>query len=254
MSFITDRLGLTGKKPAQVASYQASPVTTTTGTATPTGGGGVTTALSPELLQFYNLYLREAMENMPTKASQDFANQVNVFGQSMFGGATGLDTNQMTNDYYNQFISGLQPQREAENVSLANQLFSQGRTGLGTGTTGGYINPEQFSLFKARGLADQNLAFESTNRARGIQMEDIQKALGLYGMGQSFKTEPYGVSAGILKNAMNLGQANASFIPYGIQSGSAGANAGANILNAETSARNANLGFWGSIGSSLLKK
>ena len=252
MSFITKMFG--GKTPdTSQAQYNPANVTGPTGGVN-WSGGNATLTLSDELKRLYDQYVSGASSTLPSPEQLAFGNEVSDYGKGMFSQASNLNLNEMIAKYYNQQQDIMAPGREAENVSLANTLFSQGRTGLGTGTTGGYINPEQFSLFKARGLADQNLAFESTNRARGIQMEDIQKALGLYGMGQSFKTEPYGVSAGILGNAMNLGQANASFIPYGIQSGSAGANAGANILNAETSTRNANLGFWGSIGSSLLKK
>ena len=252
MGFIADFFG--GKKPETTqAKYNPANVTGPTGGVN-WSGGNATLTLSDALKQLYDQYVSGASSTLPSPEQLDFGNQVSDYGKGMFSQASNLNLNEMIAKYYNQQQNIMAPGREAENVSLANTLFSQGRTGLGTGTTGGYINPEQFSLFKARGLADQNLAFESTNRARGIQMEDIQKALGLYGMGQSFKTEPYGVSAGILGNAMNLGQSSASFIPYGIQSGSAGANAGANILNAETSTRNANLGFWGNLGSAFLKK
>ena len=252
MGFIADFFG--GKKPETTqAEYNPANVTGPTGGVN-WSGGNATLTLSDALKQLYDQYVGGASSTLPSPEQLAFGNEVSDYGKGMFSQASNLNLNEMIAKYYNQQQDIMAPGREAENVSLANTLFSQGRTGLGTGTTGGYINPEQFSLFKARGLADQNLAFESTNRARGIQMEDIQKALGLYGMGQSFKTEPYGVSAGILGNAMNLGQSSASFIPYGIQSGSAGANAGANILNAETSTRNANLGFWGNLGSAFLKK
>lgn len=253
MSFITKMFG--GKTPdTSQAQYTPANVTGPTGGVN-WSGGNATLTLSDALKQLYDQYVSGASSTLPSPEQLDFGNQVSNYGKGMFSNASKMNLNEMIAKYYNQQQDIMAPGREAENVSLANTLFSQGRTGAGVGVSGGgYINPEQFSLFKARGLADQNLAFESTNRARGIQMEDIQKALGLYGMGQSFKTEPYGVSAGILGNAMNLGQSNASFIPYGIQSGSAGANAGANILNAETSARNANLGFWGNLGSAFLKK
>lgn len=253
MSFVTDLFGGDSPDTSQ-AQYKPANVTGPTGGVN-WSGGNATITLSDALKQLYDQYVSGAASAVPSTEQLDFGNKVSDYGKGMFSKASNMNLNEMIANYYNQQQNIMAPGREAENVSLGNTLFSKGRTGAGVGVAGGgYVNPEQFSLFKARGLADQNLALESTNRARGIQMEDIQKALGLYGMGQSFKTEPYGVSAGILGNAMNLGQSNASFIPYGIQSGSAGATAGANILNAETSSRNANLGFWGSLGSSLLSK
>lgn len=102
MSFITDALGITGQDAPQVAPYQASNIYSTTGSAVGGPGGSVTTSLSPELQQFYNFYLNEAMKNMPTGASQDFANQVAKYGQDLFGQGAGLNTQQMTSDYYNQ--------------------------------------------------------------------------------------------------------------------------------------------------------
>jgi hypothetical protein len=253
MSFITDALGLTGNDPVQVAPYSASPVTTTTGMATPTGSGGVTTSLSPELQQFYNLYLNEATKNLPTAASQDFANRVNVFGQSMFGGATGLDTNQMTNDYYNQFISGLQPQREAENVSLANQLFSQGRTGLGAGVSGGgYVNPEQFALLKAREQANAGIYLNAQDRARTIRNQELQSGLGFVGLGNELKTQGYALPTSLFGTGVQLGQINNPLIAPSLTGGQYVT--GVNTQNAQyqNQANLADQAFWGQLISAAV--
>jgi hypothetical protein len=220
MSFVTDALGFTGNDPAQVAPYQASPITTTTGTVTPTGGGGVTTALSPELQQFYNLYLREAMKNMPTEASQDFANQVGQYGQSMFGQAANLDTGAMTNQYYNQVLQGLDPQRQQENVTLGNTLFTQGRSGLGTGYAGGgYVNPEQFSLLKAREQANAGIYLTAQDRARQIQQENLQRSLGFVGLGNELKASGYSLPTSLFGTGVQLGQINNPLIAPSLTGG-----------------------------------
>jgi hypothetical protein len=253
MSFITDALGLTGQEAPQIAPYSASPITTTTGTATPTGGGGVTTALSPELQQFYNLYLNEATKNLPTAASQEFANQVNVFGQKMFGGATGLDTQQMTTDYYNQFISGLQPQREAENVSLANTLFSQGRTGLGAGVSGGgYVNPEQFALLKAREQANAGIYLNAQDRARAIRNQELQSGLGFVGLSNELKASGYALPTSLFGTGVQLGQINNPLIAPSLTGGQYVT--GVNTQNAtyENQARQADQAFLGGLFSSAI--
>lgn len=219
MSFITDALGLTGNDPVQVDPYRASDIYSTTGSAVGGPGGSVTTSLSPELQQFYNLYLNEARKNMPTAASQDFANQVNVFGQKMFGGATGLDTQQMTNDYYNQFLRGLEPQREAENVSLANTLFSQGRTGAGAGVAGGYINPEQFALLKAREQANAGIYLGAEERARNIRNQELQQGLGYVGLSNDLRTQGYALPTSLFGTGVQLGQINNPLINPSLAAG-----------------------------------
>ena len=220
MSFITDALGFTGNDPAQVAPYQASPITTTTGTATPTGGGGVTTSLSPELLDIYNYFIGESNKNRPTGASIDFANRVSNYGQNMFGNAANLDTGAMTNDYYNQVLSGLEPGRLQENVNVGNTLFTQGRTGLGVGYGGGgYVNPEQFSLLKAREQANAGIYLTAQDRARQIQQENLQRSLGFVGLGNELKASGYSLPTSLFGTGVQLGQINNPLIAPSLTGG-----------------------------------
>lgn len=220
MGFITDALGLTGQDPTQIAPYSAAPVSTTTGTATPTAGGGVTTTLSPELQQLYNTYLREATKNLPTGASADFANAVATYGQNLFTQGTNLDTQGMTSDYYNQVIQGLNPQREQENVTLANTLFSQGRTGLGAGVAGGgYVNPEQFALLKAREQANAGIYLTAEDRARQIQQDKLKAGLGYVGLSNELKTAGYALPTSLLGTGVQLGQVNNPLIASSLTGG-----------------------------------
>jgi len=220
MSFVTDALGFTGNDPAQVAPYQASPITTTTGTATPTGGGGVTTSLSPELQDIYNYFISESNKNRPTGASIDFANRVSNYGQNMFGNAANLDTGAMTNNYYNQVLSGLEPGRLQENVNLSNTLFSQGRTGLGVGYGGGgYVNPEQYALLKARENTNAGIYLSAQDRARLFQQEDLQRGLGLVGLGNDLKTSGYTLPTSLFGTGVQLGQINNPLIAPSLTGG-----------------------------------
>jgi hypothetical protein len=251
MSFVTDIFG--GGDAPTVAPYQASPITTTFGTVTPSGGGGVTTALSPELQSFYNQYLQAAQAAMPSAAQQQFAGQIGQYGQGMFNQAANLNIPQITQDYYNQQQNLLAPQRAQEETRLANTLFSQGRTGAGIGMGQGYVNPEQYALLQAREQANAGMLLSAEDRARAIQSGQLQQGLGLYGMGQTLQTQPYQTSAGLLGQGINLGQLPASYIPYSLQ---AGQNVtGVNQMNAQMEAQNqaSNLGFWGGLIGSGFK-
>lgn len=252
MSFITDALGFTGNDPVQIDPYKASPISTTTGTATPSGEGGVTTALSPELQQFYDLYLREATKNLPTGASVDFANQVAKYGQSMFSNAANLDTGAMTSNYYNQVLAGLDPQRKAENTTLANTLFSQGRTGAGAGVTGGYVNPEQFALLKARENANAGIYLSAEDRARAIQQDLLKGGLGYVGLSNELKTAGYALPTSLFGTGVQLGQINNPLIAPSLTGGQYVT--GVNTQNAayQQQANLADQSFWSSLISSAV--
>jgi hypothetical protein len=245
MSFITDFFG--GGDAPTVAPYQASNIYSTTGSAVGGPGGSVTTSLSPELQQFYNFYLNEAKKNLPTGADQNFANEVSKYGQGLFGQAANLDTGQMTSNYYNQVLAGLDPQRQEENVSLANTLFSQGRTGYGAGTAGGYINPEQFALLKAREQTNAGIYLTAEDRARAIRNQELQSGLGFVGLGNELKTAGYALPTSLFGTGVQLGQINNPLIAPSLQGGQMVTNV--NAQNAQIEAQNqANkLGFWGGL-------
>jgi len=247
MSFISDALGFTGQDAPQIAPYQASNMYSTTGSAVGGPGGSVTTSLSPELQQFYDFYLKSAMANMPTAQSQQFANQVGQYGQSMFGQAANLDTGKMTSDYYNQVLAGLDPKRQAENSTLANTLFSQGRTGAGAGVQGGYVNPEQFALLKAREQANAGIYLTAEDRARQIQQEQLKGGLGFIGLGNELKTAGYALPTSLFGTGVQLGQINNPLIAPSLQGGQYVT--GVNQQNAQYQAQQnaSDAGFWGGL-------
>jgi hypothetical protein len=247
MSFITDALGFTGQDAPQVAPYQASDIFSTTGSAVGGPGGSVTTSLSPELQQFYDFYLNEAKKNLPTGADQNFANEVAKYGQGMFNQAANLNTGEMTSNYYNQVLAGLDPQRQAENSTLANTLFSQGRTGYGAGTTGGYINPEQFALIKAREQANAGIYLTAEDRARQIQQEQLKGGLGYIGLGNELKTAGYALPTSLFGTGVQLGQINNPLIAPSLTGGQYVT--GVNQQNAAYQAQQnaSDTGFWGGL-------
>jgi len=246
MSFVTD--WLSGGDTPKVDPFKASDIYSTTGSVTGGPGGSITSTLSPELQQFYNMYLEAARGAAPSESQLGFANQVSTYGQGLFGQAANLDTQGMTSNYYNQVLAGLDPQRQQENVSLANTLFSQGRTGAGSGVAGGgYVNPEQFALLKAREQANAGIYLTAEDRARQIQNERLQQGLGFYGMGQELRNAPWQTSANLLNTGVSLAGVNTPYIGYSLQSGQNVT--GVNQTNAEIEAKNraANLGFWGNL-------
>jgi hypothetical protein len=206
-----------------------------------------TIELSPELQALYARFTGAATEALPSADQTAFANQVSQYGQGLFGQAANLDTQGMTSDYYNRVIAGLNPQREEENVRLANTLFSQGTTGLGTGVQGGYVNPEQFALLKAREQANAGIYLGAEDRARQIQQDKLRNALGFYGTGQELRTQPYATSANLLGYGTNLFSAVNPYIAPSVQLGQAGAEAGGRIVGAQQQGYGQNLGFWGSL-------
>ena len=250
MSFVSKLFG--GKDAPKVPDYAASPITTPYGTVTPSGAGGVSVSLSPELQKFFNLYTSAAERALPSEEQLSFAGDVSEMGQGLFSRGAGTDIGAKTRDYYNQIIAGMEPQRAQEESRLADTLFSQGRTGAGVGVSGGYINPEQYSLFKAREEDNRNIYLGAEDRARQQEIDDIRNALGIYGTGQELAVAPLTTAAGLLGTGINIAGLPSQYIPYSLQ---AGQNVtGVNQMNAQIEAQNqANrLGFWGGlIGSTV---
>ena len=249
MSFITDALGITGQDEPDYSKMEFKPYSISG----PTGGvsfegqtGKVN--LSPELQSLYARYTGAATEALPSAEQNAFATDVSNYGKGLFGQATGMDTSKMTSDYYNSVQNILNPQREMENSTLANTLFSQGRTGIGAGVSGGgYINPEQYALFKARENQNQQIFLGAEDRARQIQMDQIQRGLGYYGMGNELKYQPYQTSAGLAGQGINLAGINTPYLGYGLQAGTGQAQAGANIVGAQQAYQDTQMGFWGDL-------
>lgn len=188
-------MGLFGGSKPKVPRLQLKPTTLTTGYGTASYNpktGGVGYQLDDQLAQFRDLFYNSAMGFQPTEADTQFAQGVTDYGRGLFSRASNLDVGKMASDYYDQQQSVLAPNRALEEARLGDTLFKTGRTGYGTGYQGGgYINPEQFSLLKAREQQNAELQLGSEDRARALQNQDFANAFSYMDAGNSLATQPY---------------------------------------------------------------
>jgi hypothetical protein len=66
-------------------------------------------------------------------------------------------------------------------------------------------------------------------------------------MGNELRYQPYQQSAGLAGLGINLANVNNPYIGYGLQAGTAGAQAGANIVGAQQAYQDTQMGFWGDL-------
>jgi len=231
-----DKYAESAQRAAQMAQFAPYNVTTGFGTsAFDTKEKTASYTLDPRLQAFRDVLYSAAEAAIPSPAQTQFATDVGAYGQGLFSQAAGLDIDQMTRDYYNKQINLLQPQRTAQDIQLSEDLFQSGRSGLGVSLNqGGYVNPEQYSLLKAREEANLGLMLGAEDRARGIQSADIQRALGYYGLGQELRTTPYQTASSLF--GLGTGVEQLGLMPlqlggqFGSQSAQAGANAGGLLM------------------------
>jgi len=177
--------------------YKFKPTTITTSTGAGTYNpktGAVTSNLDPQLQQLQDYFYSQAGTISP-EAAQQFGGQVTGYGQGLFGQAANLDTAQIARDYYNQQQRLLAEPRAQEEARLAETLFRTGRTGVAQGVEGGYVNPEQFALLRAREQQNAQLALGAEDRARALQQQDLMNSLNLFNIGQQVGMSPYAQQA-----------------------------------------------------------
>lgn len=186
--------GKKGKKPPRL---QLKPVTTTTGFgsgyANPlTGQYGYN--LDPRLAEMRDIFYGASKDFLPSEEQQAFAQDVTNQGMGLFGTgqdwlgqATAYDPRSAGQQYYSDIMKLQSADRATEEARLADTLFRTGRTGAAVSYDGGYLNPEQFALLKAREQANQGLAIQSEDLGRNRQQSLINQALGLSqsGLGQT---------------------------------------------------------------------
>ena len=160
----------------------------------------------------------------------------------------------MTQDYLAKQLALLEPSRAQESSRLNDLQFGRGTLGQGVGMGQGYINPQQYAQAMAREQQNAQLGLDAETRARGIQAEQLKQAGALYGLGQSYLTDPYttanqlfGYGAGV----ENLG-ANALTLGSNIGTMSAqGNNQAAQLNNASNQAQYlnqlSNANAWGNL-------
>jgi hypothetical protein len=242
-----DKYAESSQRAAEMAKFAPYNVTTGFGTsAFDTGAKTASYTLDPRLQAFRDVLYSAAEAAIPSPAQTQFATDVGAYGQGLFSQAAGLDIDKMTKDYYNKQINLLQPQRTAQDIQLSEDLFKSGRSGLGVSLGGGgYVNPEQYSLLKAREEANLGLMLGAEDRARGIQSADIQRALGYYGLGQELRTTPYQTASGLFGLGTNIETLGLTPLQlggeFGSRSSQAGAQAGGLMMQGAGAQLNASL-------------
>jgi len=175
--------------------------------------------LTPEMQAFRDRYFAGATSALPSAEQTAYAQQVSDYGKGLFGRATAMDTEAMTQDYFNKNLALLEPARAQESSRLNDLQFARGTTGAGIGMGAGYVNPQQFALASAREQQNAALALSAEDRARAIQGEDLQRAGALYGLGQTYLTQPYETANTLMGYGINLENLGANTMAQGLNTG-----------------------------------
>ena len=147
--------------------------------------------LTPEMKAFRDKFYAGATGAMPSEEQLAYATQVSDYGKGLFDQATNMDIGAMTQEYLSGQLGLLEPGRAQESSRLNDLQFSRGTLGAGVGMGEGYVNPQQYALAMAREQENSRLALGAEDRARSIQGDTLTQAGALYGLGQSYATQPY---------------------------------------------------------------
>jgi hypothetical protein len=150
----------------------------------------------------------------------NFRDQYYSGAQGVLGQMQGYDPQAMAQTVYGEQQALLDPSRQAENEALRASQLSSGRIGLGlTGSavgagTGGMLNPQQFSLDRARAQADAQMAFNSREYGQAELDRLIGRGTGLMNTGFGIeelgaKSLTMGLDAGSRAGVSQGNQANA---------------------------------------------
>lgn len=246
-----------GKKPEYAAMRPAN-VTTGFGKAiADPETGNYSYKLNPRLAEMRDYFYGGANDYIENQGAQQqlFGQDLANYGQGKFEQATQYDLPTLTGNYYNQQQDIMARQRAENDARLSDQMFSTGRMGYGQGVSGGYINPQQFALQKAREEQNAQLYLGAEDRARSIQQGDINLGLGLYGQGQGLQTSPYATAASIFGLGTDIEQLGAKSLDYGMNALQFQAQQQQNqqkYNNAKAAASGGKGGFMSGLGGSLL--
>jgi len=218
-----------GEDEAEYVPMKPANVSTGFGTALADPENGIYNyQLDPRLAQMRDVFYGAANQFLPTEHQTAFANQVSSQGQNTYGRsqdflnqALGLNTAQLGQQYYSDIQNLMRDDRANEEARLADTLFKTGRSGAASAYGGGYLNPEQFALLKAREQQNQQLAIDAEQYGRQRREGDVGFAsklgatgLANYGIGQTLRADPYNQAAGIF--GMGTGIESLGFKPLEI--------------------------------------
>lgn len=212
------------------------------------GANAYTLTLAPELESLYKNFLTGATSAFPTAKQNQFASDIQAYGQDMFADAAKKDLNQYISDYYNRELRMLQPERAAEDVRLRESLYGTGRSGLGVSLgSGGYMNPEIYSQQLARERANMELRQNAEDVGRTYLFDELSKGIGYAGLGQEMVYQPYAQASNIMNYALPLTQLNNPLLGYSIQGGGVNTQGNIGYQNALQNQYSQNMGFWGNL-------
>jgi hypothetical protein len=171
---------------------------------------------------------------MPSAEQLAYATEVSNYGKGLFDQATNMDIGAMTQEYLSGQLGLLEPGRAQESSRLNDLQFSRGTIGAGVGMGGGYVNPQQYALAMAREQQNAALAVGAEDRARSIQADTLTQAGALYGLGQSYATQPYETANTLFGYGSNIEALGANTMAQGMNFGnlSTSANQNAGQINA----------------------
>ena len=194
-----------------------------------------TYSLDPALKAFRDRMYGGATDTLNT-ADPSYANAVSDYGKGLFGEATSMNLDAMTQDYFNKNLALLEPARAQESSRLNDLMFSKGTLGQGVGMSGGYVNPQQFALQMARESENSRLALGAEDRTRAIQGDTLQRAGTMYSLGQSYLSQPYDTANTLFGYGSNIEALGANSMALGMNMGSTAGN-----LNNEAAAFNSRI-------------
>lgn len=217
-----------------IAAAQFKPYSLTTGFGSSTFDtkkGTGTYTLDPRLAAMRDIFYSGAMAAVPDTSQKAFAEQLRQEGTGLFSQAAGLDVNKLAQDYLERQLNILAPSRAEEEARLADTLFKTGRTGAAVGMGQGYVNPEQFALLSSREMANKTLGLEALDRSRAIQQQDLQRALGYYGLASELEMQPYQQASTLFGLGTGIESLGAGTLQAGLSAGQMASGANANVAN-----------------------
>ena len=168
-----------------------------------------------------------------TPQMQALRDQYYGMANTTLGQLGNLDPNAAAQQWMAQQQGLLEPTRTAEDLRLRSNMLNTGRIGLGVSSdvvgagAGGYVNPQQFALDRARAMADAQMAAQAQDYGQKQYENLIARASGLLQTGTGIEQ----LGLGALTTGADLGKA-------GVASGNAAAQA---LLQGGQNAANINL-------------
>ena len=187
--------------------------------------------LNPKYAALRDQFLTGSSGAMPQQYQIDTGNMVSGIGTGLFGEASSMNINDMTKSYLANQISLLEPGRAQESSRLNDLQFSKGILGQGVGMGNGYVNPQQYAQAMAREQQNAALAVAAEDRARSIQADTYTQAGALYGLGQSYLTQPYENANTLLGYASGVENLGLGTMATGMNMGSTATTSNQNAAN-----------------------